>query len=38
VWLVVRGDFVAYREDVQSQFTAGNFPVSAQIPTEGLER
>ena len=38
VWLVVRGDFVAYREDVQSQFTAGNFPVSAQIPTEALER
>ena len=38
VWLVVRGDFVAYREDVQSQFTEGNFPVSAQIPIEDLDR
>ena len=38
VWLVVRGDFVAYREDIQSQFTEGNFPVSAQIPIEDLDR
>ncbi len=37
VWLVVRGDFAAYREHVQAQFSPGNFPVATQIPIEDLD-
>jgi hypothetical protein len=37
VWLVIRGDFAAYREEVQAQFTSANFPVAAQIPIEDLD-
>lgn len=37
VWLLVRGDFVAYRNEVQTQFGSGNFPVAAQIPVDDLD-
>jgi hypothetical protein len=36
VWLVVRGDFKTYREEVTSQFSPGNFPVVGQIPLDDL--
>ncbi len=38
VWLAVRGNFFAYREDLQAHFSAGNFPVAAKIPIEDLKR
>ena len=37
IWLVVRGDFSAYREEVRAQLSAANFPVAAQIPTQNLD-
>jgi hypothetical protein len=37
VWLVVRGDFAAYRKEVQTQFSPGNFPVATQIPVDDLD-
>ncbi|MEO2182269.1 MAG: hypothetical protein ABGY43_08190 [bacterium] len=37
VWIVVRGDFVAYRDELQTQFGQGSFPVATQIPVDELD-
>ena len=36
VWLLVRGDFAAFRNEVRETFGPGNFPAADLIPVEAL--
>jgi hypothetical protein len=37
IWLIVRGDFKAFRNEVREQFSPGNFPVADLIPLEVIK-